>query len=42
MNRRINWRSPKTWAVIVGLNIVCSPTVWAMTIALFNHLLGKP
>lgn len=32
MIKRINWRSPKTWLVIVALNVVCSPTVWVLAI----------
>lgn len=31
--RRINWRSPKTWAIFVALNLVLSPTVWIATLA---------
>lgn len=38
MRPKINWRSPKTWAVIVGLNVLLSPTFWALIIATFHSI----
>jgi hypothetical protein len=31
---KINWRSPKTWLVVVAMNVLLSPTFWAAVGAL--------